>query len=167
VTRGIIRDVYIGHIRATVSKAKKFNEAERNHHDYLPYASSICGIPGSSIDGVTIENIDFVIEGGFPVRNVRDARREIPEVSNKYPENRMFGVLPAYGFYIRHARNIRIRDVRLSIKQRDERPAFVLDDVRDARLETVQAETVNRAPLISISGNCSNIQLGRETRAAL
>ncbi len=166
VTYGIIRNIYISNIRATVSKAKKFNEAERNHHDYLPYASSICGIPGSSVDGVTIENIDIVIEGGFPVRTINDARREIPEVSNKYPENRMFGVLPAYGFYIRHARNIRIKDVRLSIRQKDERSAILLDDVYQASVEIARVETVNPSPLISINENCRNIQLGRKAGMA-
>ena len=92
------------------------------------------GIPKFD-DGVTIENIDIVMQGGFPVRTINDARREIPEVSNKYPENRMFGVLPAYGFYIRHARNIRIKDVRLSIRQKHERSAILLDDVYQASVD--------------------------------
>lgn len=39
VQTGIIRNVHISNIRATVNKAEKYNEAERKHHNYIPYAS--------------------------------------------------------------------------------------------------------------------------------
>ena len=73
----------------------------------------------------------------------------------------MFGVLPAYGFYIRHARNIRIKDIRFSIRQKDDRSAMLLDDVYQADVEAFQVDTLNSSPLISVNQNCRNIQLGR------
>jgi len=37
----------------------------------------------------------------------------------------MFGTLPAYGFYLRHARNVTLRDVEVGFSTQDLRPAFV------------------------------------------
>ena len=48
-----------------------------------------------------------------------------------YPENRMFGnTLPAAGFYVRHARNVRFNNVRFYATS----PLFFLDDVVGAEL---------------------------------
>jgi hypothetical protein len=49
-----------------------------------------------------------------------------------YPENRMFGtVLPAAGFYVRHAKNIQFNNVCLKTLSQDKRPMFYLDGVED------------------------------------
>ena len=42
----------------------------------------------------------------------------------------MFGMLPAYGFFIRHAKGIELTNVEVGFMQEDRRPAFVLDHVR-------------------------------------
>ena len=53
----------------------------------------------------------------------------------------MFGVVPAYGFYIRHAQGIKMDDV-----DDDRRPAFVLDDVHDAEFHRVSARKSSDVP---------------------
>ena len=58
----------------------------------------------------------------------------VPEREAMYPEPSMFGVLPAYGFYVRHAAGIRMDGVEVGFMSPDTRPAFVLDDVRDVEL---------------------------------
>ena len=45
----------------------------------------------------------------------------------------MFKELPAWGIYIRHARDLEIGDVRLSCAKKDYRMAAVLDDVQGAK----------------------------------
>ena len=55
----------------------------------------------------------------------------VPEHEKDYPEIRMFGRLPAYGFYIRHARNLRLRNIEIISDKDDFRPAVVCDDVKD------------------------------------
>ena len=44
----------------------------------------------------------------------------------------MFGDLPATGFFVRHARNIRFSNVVVAVAAPDPRAAFRLEDVQDA-----------------------------------
>jgi hypothetical protein len=41
----------------------------------------------------------------------------------------MFGILPAYGLYCRHALNLTLRDIEVSCRNADARPSLVCDDV--------------------------------------
>jgi hypothetical protein len=66
----------------------------------------------------------------------------VPEYEKTYPEPQKFGVLPAYGFFIRHARNIELNNVQISYLGNETRPAFVLDDVKGIELRNVKAQPV-------------------------
>ena len=86
----------------------------------------ITGIPGHCVEDVVLENITISYPGGG---NQDDARRAVPEDIARYPEQFFFGVLPAWGAYIRHARNVEFRNVILKTRSSDERKRIVLDDV--------------------------------------
>lgn len=159
VQPGIIRNIYIGDIKATVNKAEKYNDEERKRHDFIPHTSSICGIPGNYIKDVTIENVAITVIAGFSPATAEDSLREIPEKGNKYPENRMFGILPSFGFYIRHARNISMNNIIVTIQQQDGRPAFLLDDVHDSVFDDISIKSITPTPAVSINQNCSGINL--------
>jgi len=93
------------------------------------YASIISGIPGHSIEDVTLSNIRIYSRGG----GTKSRRPSIPpEKEDTYPEPTMFGELPAYGFFIRHVKGLRMNDVDVSYLTDDARPAFVLNDVTGA-----------------------------------
>jgi len=47
----------------------------------------------------------------------------------------MFGELPAWGFYVRHVDGLTMKNVRLSVRDDDFRPAYVFDDVKNLTLE--------------------------------
>ena len=70
----------------------------------------------------------------------------MPEREAMYPEPSLFGVFPAYGFYVRHASNVRLDGVEVGFMSPDTRPAFVLDDVRGAELHGVRAQTAANVP---------------------
>jgi hypothetical protein len=159
VEPGILRNVHISNIQATVNKAEKYNDEERKRHDFHPFTSSICGIPGNRIQDVTLENIAITILGGFPPATAEDALREIPEEGKKYPENRMFGTLPSYGFYIRHAEGLRMNNVSVEIKQKDGRPALMLDDVHQSAFANVKTQNIIFSPTFSTHQSCSGITL--------
>jgi polygalacturonase len=91
--------------------------------------SSITGVPGLRPSDISIGNCRIRTVAHGPAAW---AQREIPEVVDKYPECWMMGHLPAYGFYIRHADRVRLRDIEYIADQPDERPAIVCDDVDDA-----------------------------------
>ena len=54
----------------------------------------------------------------------------------------MFGELPAYGFYLRHAKNITMKNVKLLLEERDYRPAIVADDVESLVAEELKPNDV-------------------------
>jgi len=59
----------------------------------------------------------------------------------------MFGVmLPAYGFYLRHADNIVFDNVKLTIEGSDERYAYFADDVTG--LQVINSSTKEEEILI-------------------
>jgi polygalacturonase len=90
-------------------------------------SSSITGVPGGIIDNVTIKNLQMTVKGGG---TTADVNAIVPEVIDGYPENRMFGVvLPAYGFYVRHAKNITFDNVITTKLTADARPEYKFDNV--------------------------------------
>lgn len=90
--------------------------------------SSITGVPGLRPSDITVSNCRLrTVAEGRP----EWADREIPEVADQYPEAWMMGRLPAYGFYVRHADRVRLRNVEYIADKPDARPAIVCDDVDD------------------------------------
>jgi polygalacturonase len=85
---------------------------------------AISGIPGHNIEHLTLENLRFQFEGGG-----KKIDTPVPEYPDKYPEFGMFGELPAYGFYCRHARDLQMRNVQLTTARPDPRPAMMSVDV--------------------------------------
>ena len=53
----------------------------------------------------------------------------VPENENGYPENNMYGKLPAYGVYCRHCDGLTLRDVKFKALNEDMREALILEDV--------------------------------------
>ena len=56
----------------------------------------------------------------------------------------MFGVTPAYGFYVRHVRGITFDNVEVSFEKDDARPAFFLDGVKNVEFFRTNAELLSR-----------------------
>jgi polygalacturonase len=114
----------------------------------LPRRAGICvtGIPGHPIENVLFENIEFTFPGGGTPEEAN--RREVPELIADYPEFPRFGPLPAWGFYIRHARDIRLKEIRLNVEQPDARTPIVIDDVQELKLTDVETRGKTAEPLL-------------------
>jgi polygalacturonase len=111
-------------------------------------SSSITGVPGLRPTDITVSNCRIrTVEQG----QAAWVHRDIPEVTDKYPEARMMGRLPSYGFFVRHADRVRLRDVQCITDQPDERPAIVCDDADDVVLDGLDLSApVGGAPLIDL-----------------
>jgi polygalacturonase len=107
------------------------------------YASIIAGLKDHDIEDVRLSNIRIHYKGGG---TKEDALRQVPENEKNYPEPSMFGVLPAYGFYIRHAKGITFDNVEVSFANNEARPAFVLDDVKSINFFRIKAQKQNGVP---------------------
>lgn len=116
----------------------------REPHNVFP--SSIVGIPSGRIEDVTLENITINYSGSASKAIAfigKDSLGRVPEQVKNYPEFSMFGELPAWGFYIRHADGVKIKNMRLLCRGVDYRPALVADDVNGLDLNGL---TIPRVP---------------------
>jgi hypothetical protein len=106
-------------------------------------ASVISGIPGHDIEDVKLSNIRIYYQGG----GTKDqAALKPPEKEREYPEPSMFGAIPAYGFFIRHVKGLEMNNVEVGYLKEDLRPAFMLDDVKDAEFRNVKAQLAPQVP---------------------
>ena len=119
----------------------------------------IAGLPGSLVNNVTFTNIEIKHPGGGNPQfaNVPlNALDSIPEKPAAYPEFSMFIELPAWGVFIRHAKNIQFSNLNLSCAKKDHRTAIVLDDVQSSQFNsTTITEPDKKKPLHQ--RNTSNI----------
>jgi len=124
------------------------------------YGSIITGIPGHDVEDVTLSHIRIMYRGGLSLEQVAKQPADLvntfffrgqggvpprepletPEREKEYPEPSMFGLLPAYGFFIRHAKGIELSDVVVGFMQEDRRPAVVLDQVKDVSFDRLRAQ---------------------------
>ncbi len=105
--------------------------------------AAIVGMPDVSITNVTLKNIEIHYPGGGNPEYARiglDELDKVPEMPDRYPEFSMFKELPAWGFYIRHAKGISFENVSLICEKEDYRTAIVLDDVHGATFKSLKVE---------------------------
>ena len=116
--------------RVTISDINVFNADPKS-------ASLIMGIPGHPIEDVKLHHIRIQYQGGGT-----KAQADIvpPEDETGYPEPSRFRGMPAYGFFIRHAEGIELNDVDIGFEKNDQRPPFVLQDVKHASFNNVKAQ---------------------------
>lgn len=113
--------------------------------------SSIVGIPGHRIEGVTLSDIRLVYAA---LPQEAKVPTEVPEHEAKYPSAHMFGVLPAYGLYVRHADGLKLRNVQVLVEGNEPRPALWCDDVKHLEVESfTPSVTLSEAVL-----RCHNVQ---------
>ncbi|MDJ1501521.1 glycoside hydrolase family 28 protein [Xanthocytophaga agilis] len=152
---GILRDVLIQDVRAEIPASKpdagypvEGPLPKVPPHNLIP--SSITGLPGHPVQNVQLENIEIVYGGGASKTKAfvsTDSLHLVPEQIPNYPEFSMFGELPAWGFYVRHAEGIEFSNVKLSLVKEDFRPACVFDDIKGLKLSGVESGNATTKPV--------------------
>ena len=113
--------------------------------------ASIVGLPGAMISNVTLTNIEIKYPGGgnpFFAQVTLDQLDSVPEKATAYPEFSMFGELPAWGLYMRHAKDIQINNLVLTCQKKDYRTAIVTDDVHTASFRNVKVTEPGKKKMI-------------------
>ena len=130
------------------------------------YPCVVSGIPGHDIEDVKLSDIRIVFRGGVTLDQVAKQPADLvntfffraqggvpprepyatPEREKEYPEPSMFGLLPAYGFFLRHVRGIELHHVEVECLNEDGRAPFVLDSVTGADFLHVKARKAAGAP---------------------
>ena len=126
---GVVKNI---HISDLVAEVTLFDDDQSGDYSEREKAQAgpimITGIPGYYVEDVVLENIRISYPG---FASEEEAKNIVPEDEDRYPEQCFFGVLPAWGAYIRHARNIEFKNVELTLRGEDAREKIVLDDVDD------------------------------------
>jgi len=142
--KGKVNNISISNVYAEVPASKP--DAGYNYEGPVedmprnPSPSSIVGMPDALIENVTLKNIEIHYPGGGNPAFAKvglDELDKVPEMAASYPEFSMFKELPAWGFYIRHAKGITLENVTLICEKEDYRTAIVLDDVRVASFKAL------------------------------
>jgi hypothetical protein len=79
-----------------------------------------------------------------------DAVADPPELIDGYPEPTMFGTLPAFGFFIRHADRVTLDNVEVRFDQQDTRTAYAVRDVTDIDFHHTNADKVTGSPTFTL-----------------
>jgi polygalacturonase len=154
--------VAVGSIkRISISNVTAYNADPR-------YGSIISGVPEHDVEDLKLSGIRLVYKGGLSLDQVAKQSPDLvngfffrgaggvpprepydtPEREKEYPEPSMFGVLPAYGFFIRHAKGVELNDVTVETLKQDRRPAFVFDSVEGIELENCRSAKADGVPTL-------------------
>lgn len=101
-------------------------------------SSFITAIPGHYVEKVSLRNIHISTMGKG---TWEEAQQPLMENIDGYPENRMYGqVFPASGVFVRHVKDLRFEHIVLQLREMDQRPVIVLDDVLGCTIDKLQAD---------------------------
>jgi polygalacturonase len=124
--------------RISISNVNVYNADAR-------FATLFSGIPGHAIEDVRLSNINIWYKP-LDAASAASIQTDLPEDETGYPEPQKLGVGPAYGFYIRHVKNLTLSDVNLYLLGSETRPALHLHDVQGVSLRHVVAPQAGNAP---------------------
>ncbi|MDR3792326.1 MAG: glycosyl hydrolase family 28 protein [Terracidiphilus sp.] len=125
-------------------------------------ASSITGIPGIPVRDISLS--DIAIENVMPGR-AEWLGRTVPEQEKEYPEARMFGMLPATGFYLRHVTDLQMSNISLRAAADEIRPSLIMDDVSNARISQLTCSPSTRNTSVVQLNSSRNVWVCNSTAA--
>jgi hypothetical protein len=108
-----------------------------------PSGILITGVPGHYITNLILENIEIDLLGTGTAEN---ARHEVPEAIDKYPEVKTFGpIIPAYGVWARHVEGLKLKNITFRLKNNDLRPAIICEDGKNIEITQCHIPETNGA----------------------
>jgi polygalacturonase len=108
------------------------------------YTSSITGVPGASIENITLSNIRIVNQGGLKAGSFLADAAQVIEDEKGYPQPTVWKNLPASAFFLRHVKQATFQHCSFASEQVDPRQPFLTVDVPKLDLHQV---TYNDKPL--------------------
>jgi polygalacturonase len=136
---GTLENVVIRNIKAKASDSAQLKP---------PSGILITGVPGHYITGLTLENIEIDLLGDGSAEN---SRQIVTEAVDKYPEVKTFGpIIPAYGVWARHVKDLKLKNITFRLQHNDLRPAFIIEDGKNIEItnckipETTGAQCIVR-----------------------
>lgn len=102
------------------------------------YACLIYGMKGNPIRNVSISNLSVEYRGGLTMRDFKEQRGRNTFFSSHnesaYPEPSAHGIQPAWGWSLQHIDGLRLENVKMTLKNPDERPKMYKKDVKNMKI---------------------------------
>lgn len=114
----------------------------------------IMGLPDQPIEGVRIENVRLTSNGGG---TAADAARVPKELGTTYPEAGRLGVLPAYGVYARHVKDLQLANISVSFITNDLRSAASFVDVQGLDIDNFKPEVADGVKAATFADDVKDI----------
>ena len=95
----------------------------------------ITGMPGTPLRNISISKVRVDYAGGG---RAEYATREYREQGTHYPEPKFAGFTPSYGVFARHVDGLKLNNIKFRVKNKDERPMIILDDVTYYSIKNVK-----------------------------
>ncbi len=135
---GIVRNISISNVVATT-------------RDSLS-GIQITGVPGHKLEGIRLSNIHIIYKGGGTQAQSQRVFPELASLETQYPEPYLLGVNPAFGLYVRHVRDLTLRDIRFELQKDDARPVVIAEDVDELDVDSFRAPVASRAEAARLTG---------------
>ncbi len=104
----------------------------------------ITGLPEQPMEGIRLENIRIVFNGG----GTKEQAEKMPkELGKGYPEPGKVGTMPSYGLFARHVRDLELANIRFSFDKEELRPALTCFDVDGLEIDNFKAQTAEGVPV--------------------
>lgn len=116
----------------------------------------IMGMPDVPVEGVRLDNIRLISEGGG---TAEDAARVPKELGTGYPEPRNLGILPAYGIYARHVKDLELANITTSFEKPDLRPAAAFTDVDGLQIDNFDPQIATGVAAAVISPDVRDVSI--------
>lgn len=100
------------------------------------HPSTISGRPEARLENIVLENVKITYKGG--------GTKAEADIEPPYPKDyspRSLGPRPASGFYIRHVKGLKLKNVEFAFETEDQRPPLVAFDVDGFELDRFRAPT--------------------------
>ncbi|MDP4291129.1 MAG: glycosyl hydrolase family 28 protein [Bacteroidota bacterium] len=107
--------------------------------------SSITGLPGYDVENVRISNLIIRTKGGG---DKMLAEKKLDEAEKEYPNGTMWGPIPASGIYVRHVKDLEIKDAEIVLDEADQRPLMIFDDVEGLCLNNLKTNDFHKGESI-------------------
>ncbi len=116
----------------------------------------IMGLPEQPIEGVRLENIRLISQGGG---TAEDAAINPKELGTGYPEPSKIGTLPAYGVYARHVKGLELANITVSFAAKDFRPAASFADIQGLEIDNFKPQVAEGGTAAVFADNVTGISI--------
>ena len=109
------------------------------------FSSSITSFPGSYIENISLNNIQFFNVGGLQKGDYIETIDGVKEDEKGYPQPTVWENLPSSALFIRHAKNVMINGLMIGSNNEDPRVPIIAHDVEGLSIKNSRVVKGNTA----------------------